>query len=174
MKTWRWFPVRRNPYVTSGSLPPPPTSCGAEAMAACRGSSSTKWFLTREQLDNTPSRRCGVEPDRELSYRQQAATLIQDMGQRLNVYPLINKPQAASATTAAATNGALVSTLSVHGRAFIRKGMVVSVRLLFNCIVRLGLPLLYLPRLFYWPCLWLVSAGPSRHASATAATACII
>ncbi|CAL8342613.1 unnamed protein product [Boreogadus saida] len=57
-------------------------------MAACRGSSSTKWFLTREQLDNTPSRRCGVEPDRELSYRQQAATLIQDMGQRLNVSQL--------------------------------------------------------------------------------------
>ena len=56
------------------------------AMAACRGSSS-KWFFTREQLETTPSRRCGVEPDRELSYRQQAANLIQDMGQRLNVYP---------------------------------------------------------------------------------------
>lgn len=55
-------------------------------MAACRGSSS-KWFFTREQLETTPSRRCGMEPDRELSYRQQAANLIQDMGQRLNVYP---------------------------------------------------------------------------------------
>lgn len=58
-------------------------------MAACRGSSS-KWFFTREQLDNTPSRRCGIEPDRELSYRQQSANLIQDMGQRLNVYPFVN------------------------------------------------------------------------------------
>ncbi|XP_040912769.1 cyclin-T2a isoform X2 [Toxotes jaculatrix] len=56
-------------------------------MAACRGSSS-KWFFTREQLENTPSRRFGVEPDRELSYRQQAANLIQDMGQRLNVSQL--------------------------------------------------------------------------------------
>ncbi|KAM6935022.1 cyclin-T2a isoform 2-T2 [Xenentodon cancila] len=56
-------------------------------MAACRGSSS-KWYFTREQLENTPSRRCGVEPDRELSYRQQAANLIQDMGQRLNVSQL--------------------------------------------------------------------------------------
>ncbi|XP_030641789.1 cyclin-T2a isoform X2 [Chanos chanos] len=56
-------------------------------MAACRGSSS-KWFFTREQLENTPSRRCGVDPDRELSYRQQAANLIQDMGQRLNVSQL--------------------------------------------------------------------------------------
>ncbi|KAF7660481.1 hypothetical protein LDENG_00281570 [Lucifuga dentata] len=56
-------------------------------MAACRGSSS-KWFFTREQLENTPSRRNGVEADRELSYRQQAANLIQDMGQRLNVSQL--------------------------------------------------------------------------------------
>ncbi len=48
-------------------------------------------FFTREQLENTPSRRCGVEPDRELSYRQQAANLIQDMGQRLNVYPSQNR-----------------------------------------------------------------------------------
>lgn len=52
-----------------------------------RGSPS-KWFFTREQLENTPSHRCGVEPDRELSYRQQAANLIQDMGQRLNVSQL--------------------------------------------------------------------------------------
>uniref|UniRef100_A0A8C6UE58 Cyclin-like domain-containing protein n=1 Tax=Neogobius melanostomus TaxID=47308 RepID=A0A8C6UE58_9GOBI len=47
-----------------------------------------RWFFSREQLHNTPSRRCGVEPDRELSYRQQAANLIQDMGQRLNVSQL--------------------------------------------------------------------------------------
>ncbi|KAJ8282612.1 hypothetical protein COCON_G00051310 [Conger conger] len=56
-------------------------------MAACRGSAS-RWFFTREQVENTPSRACGVEPDRELSYRQQAANLIQDMGQRLNVSQL--------------------------------------------------------------------------------------
>ncbi|XP_076018011.1 cyclin-T2a [Genypterus blacodes] len=56
-------------------------------MAACRGSSS-KWFFTREQLETTPSRHSGVEADRELSYRQQAANLVQDMGQRLNVSQL--------------------------------------------------------------------------------------
>ncbi|CDQ58430.1 unnamed protein product [Oncorhynchus mykiss] len=56
-------------------------------MAACRGSSS-KWFFTREQIEATPSRRSGVDPDKELSYRQQAANLIQDMGQRLNVSQL--------------------------------------------------------------------------------------
>ncbi|TSK67222.1 Cyclin-T2 [Bagarius yarrelli] len=49
---------------------------------------STKWLFTREQIENTPSRRNGIEPDRELSYRQQAANLIQDMGQRLNVSQL--------------------------------------------------------------------------------------
>ncbi|XP_029942122.1 cyclin-T2b [Salarias fasciatus] len=57
-------------------------------MAAHRGP-STKWLFTREHLDNTPSRRCGIEADRELSYRQQAANLIQDIGQRLNVSQLI-------------------------------------------------------------------------------------
>lgn len=57
-------------------------------MASGRGASS-RWFFTREQLENTPSRRCGVEADKELSYRQQAANLIQEMGQRLNVYPFL-------------------------------------------------------------------------------------
>lgn len=57
-------------------------------MASGRRASS-RWFFTREQLENTPSRRCGVEADEELSCRQQAANLIQDMGQRLNVYPFL-------------------------------------------------------------------------------------
>ncbi|XP_057675188.1 cyclin-T2-like [Corythoichthys intestinalis] len=57
-------------------------------MAVHRGP-STKWLFTREQLENTPSRRCGIEADRELSYRQQAANLIQDIGQRLIVSQLI-------------------------------------------------------------------------------------
>ncbi|PSN32665.1 Cyclin-T2 [Blattella germanica] len=46
-----------------------------------------KWYFTKEQLANTPSRKCGYEVDKELSYRQQAANFIQDMGQRLQVYP---------------------------------------------------------------------------------------
>ncbi|XP_065807988.1 cyclin-T2 [Labrus bergylta] len=57
-------------------------------MAVHRGPSS-KWLFSREQLETTPSRRCGIEADRELSYRQQAANLIQDIGQRLNVSQLI-------------------------------------------------------------------------------------
>jgi hypothetical protein len=50
-----------------------------------------KWYFTKEQLANTPSRKCGYELDKELSYRQQAANFIQDMGQRLQVYPLPRK-----------------------------------------------------------------------------------
>lgn len=46
-----------------------------------------KWYFTKEQLANTPSRRAGLDADKELSYRQQAANFIQDMGQRLVVYP---------------------------------------------------------------------------------------
>ncbi|XP_040459154.1 cyclin-T2 isoform X1 [Falco naumanni] len=63
---------------------------GAGSLARGGGGSSTasRWFFSREQLENTPSRRCGVEADKELSYRQQAANLIQDMGQRLNVSQL--------------------------------------------------------------------------------------
>lgn len=46
-----------------------------------------RWYFTREQLENSPSRRFGLDADKELSYRQQAANLLQDMGQRLYVYP---------------------------------------------------------------------------------------
>jgi cyclin T len=46
-----------------------------------------KWYFSNEVLANTPSRKCGYALDKELSYRQQAANFIQDMGQRLQVYP---------------------------------------------------------------------------------------
>lgn len=52
-----------------------------------------KWYFTKEQLGNTPSRKCGIDADKELSYRQQAANFIQDMGQRLSVYPFFNRSQ---------------------------------------------------------------------------------
>ncbi|XP_062823093.1 cyclin-T2 isoform X2 [Anolis carolinensis] len=67
---------------------PGASSAAAAAAAACRGAGGSRWFFSREQLESTPSRRCGVEADKELSYRQQAANLIQDMGQRLNVSQL--------------------------------------------------------------------------------------
>lgn len=50
-----------------------------------------KWYFTREQLANTPSRKSGYDADKELSCRQQAANFIQDMGQRLLVYPFRSK-----------------------------------------------------------------------------------
>ena len=48
-------------------------------------SDSGHWVFTREQLQNTPSRRYNIDYDKEIYYRQQAATLIQEMGQRLQV-----------------------------------------------------------------------------------------
>lgn len=48
-----------------------------------------KWYFSKEQLDNTPSRKLGYDSDKELSCRQQAANFIQDMGQRLQVYPFL-------------------------------------------------------------------------------------
>ncbi|XP_020641380.3 cyclin-T1 isoform X1 [Pogona vitticeps] len=58
--------------------------CGAAAGAG----GGKRWYFTRDQLARSPSRRAGVDPDKELSYRQQAANLLQDMGQRLNVSQL--------------------------------------------------------------------------------------
>ena len=44
-----------------------------------------RWLFTKEQLVNSPSRAHGVDATKELSYRQQTANFIQDMGRRLNV-----------------------------------------------------------------------------------------
>ncbi|KAL1497497.1 hypothetical protein ABEB36_008449 [Hypothenemus hampei] len=51
-------------------------------------SNCDKWYFTKEQLENTPSRKCGFDAYKELQYRQQAANFIQDMGQRLQVSQL--------------------------------------------------------------------------------------
>ena len=48
--------------------------------------SDSRWYFTEEQLSNSQSRKCGVNAEQELSYRQRAANLIQEMGQRLQVY----------------------------------------------------------------------------------------
>ena len=45
-----------------------------------------RWFFTREQLLNSPSRSDGVDVEKELTYRQQAASLIKNMGDSLKVY----------------------------------------------------------------------------------------
>lgn len=50
--------------------------------------SKEKWLFGKKQIENTPSRRDNIPAEKELNYRQQAANLIQDMGQRLPVYPL--------------------------------------------------------------------------------------
>jgi len=47
-----------------------------------------RWIFTKSQLEDTPSRKNGIDSDKELTYRQQAANLIQEMGQRLQVYPI--------------------------------------------------------------------------------------
>lgn len=47
---------------------------------------SKRWYFTKEELLTSPSRASSIDSDKELSYRQQAANMIQDMGQRLSVY----------------------------------------------------------------------------------------
>ncbi|XP_055685627.1 cyclin-T isoform X2 [Lutzomyia longipalpis] len=48
----------------------------------------SRWYFTAEQLQNSPSRKCGIDADKELVYRQQTAYLIQEMGQLLRVSQL--------------------------------------------------------------------------------------
>ena len=45
----------------------------------------SRWFFTEDQLKNSPSDKYGVSAEVELAYRQKAANLIQEMGQRLQV-----------------------------------------------------------------------------------------
>jgi len=47
-----------------------------------------RWYFSKDQLENTPSKRVGIDADKELSYRQNAANLIQEMGQRLHTTQL--------------------------------------------------------------------------------------
>lgn len=48
--------------------------------------SDSRWYFTEEQLESSASRKSGISAELELSYRQRAANLIQEMGQRLQVY----------------------------------------------------------------------------------------
>ena len=48
-------------------------------------SSSERWYFTADELANSASRACGIDPEKELAQRQQTANLIQEMGQRLHV-----------------------------------------------------------------------------------------
>ena len=77
--------------------PPPPPPGGPSGSGGPRrtlgappegSGSKDRWLFDQAQLDLTPSRRCGVDAAKEASYRQQAANLIQEIGQKLQVYPL--------------------------------------------------------------------------------------
>lgn len=45
----------------------------------------SRWIFSKSFLQNTPSRRSGIDYDRELDYRQQAAQLILSVGQKLKL-----------------------------------------------------------------------------------------
>ena len=56
-------------------------------MALVHSKLEDRWYFSKEELKKTPSVLSGMDCAKELSYRQQSANLIQDMGQRLAVYP---------------------------------------------------------------------------------------
>lgn len=47
------------------------------------------WFFKEETVRNSPSVRDGMDHARELSYRQQCASYIQDIGQRLDTTQIV-------------------------------------------------------------------------------------
>ncbi|XP_071623330.1 cyclin-T1-like [Heliangelus exortis] len=63
-------------------------NAGGNAGDMAGGTSGQQWYFSRQQLEQNPSCRAGLEPSRELWYRQQAAGLLQDMGQRLSLSQL--------------------------------------------------------------------------------------
>lgn len=84
----RLFPAVTYVPVTQRNFKLSSFSVMAASSRSLPVSNHNKWYHSRQQIDNNPSRRAGLDPDKELSYRQQAANLLQDMGQRLNVYLL--------------------------------------------------------------------------------------
>lgn len=71
--------------MASGTATTTNTTVTASSSSSATDSKDSRWFLTLEQIQNSPSRRDGVTADQELNYRQKAAYLIQDMGQKLRV-----------------------------------------------------------------------------------------
>lgn len=69
----------------AGGAGPSSGSSGSNSSSGTLARDDSKWYFTAEQLANSPSRKCGMDADQELMYRQRAANLIQDMGQRLQV-----------------------------------------------------------------------------------------
>lgn len=65
----------------------PPVTAGPAVVAVSAEPKDSKWFMSLEQVQNSPSRREGIPSDQELNLRQKAAYLIQEMGQKLRVYP---------------------------------------------------------------------------------------
>jgi hypothetical protein len=73
-------------------MPPPPLGSGGGLGAAVpandeqtQSNNPGKWYFDKAGMENTPSKRCGMDAEKELSYRQSAACFIQDMGIKLKV-----------------------------------------------------------------------------------------
>ncbi len=63
--------------ASTSSVPP-------EDDDTCRNN-PTKWYFDKAGMENTPSRKSGIDAEKELGYRQGAACFIQEMGQKLKV-----------------------------------------------------------------------------------------
>ena len=55
-------------------------------MTTQSGLSTDRWYFSKDQIASSPSFKRGIINAKETSYRQHAALLIQEMGQKLKVY----------------------------------------------------------------------------------------
>merc|ERR1711899_371795 len=98
------YPSMTSRGTTPGGTHPPPSQLlppspapspqphspqvSSQKAVGSTGSQKAKWYFSPDRLSNTPSVEAGIPIEKELSYRQQAANFIQDMGQRLEVTQL--------------------------------------------------------------------------------------
>jgi len=50
------------------------------------------WYYDAKDLENTPSRKDGIDKDTEDRYRKEGAKFINEVGQALNLYPFYLLP----------------------------------------------------------------------------------
>ena len=85
----------RFPGQKASSVTPNNSDGAANSASACSNAKATDnapshnkamWIFTEEELQNSPSRKCGIAVEAENLHRKKAVKYIRTIGQRLNLY----------------------------------------------------------------------------------------
>ena len=82
------FPGQKASSVTPNNSDGAANSACSNAKATDNAPSHNKatWIFTEEELENSPSRKCGIAVEAENLHRKKAVKYIRTIGQRLNLY----------------------------------------------------------------------------------------